>query len=89
MNPEDAKIRGIKTDDKVRLKTRRGEIPFYAKVTDDIQKGDTEINVGGGNFIQKEEWSKAAVNLLTSDEIYDPISGFPVFKSLLCEIEKY
>lgn len=89
MHPEDAKVRGIQTNDKVKLKTERGEIPIYAKVTGDVLKGDTEINVGGGSFIQKKEWADAAINLLTSDEIVDPISGFPVFKALLCEVEKY
>ena len=88
INPEDAQKRNINSGDKVILKTVRGEIPLYAKVTEDVQKGDTEINVGGGNFIQKEEWANACVNLLTCDNITDPISGFPVFKALLCEIEK-
>lgn len=88
LNPKDAEERNISTDDKVRLKTTRGEIFMYAKVSDDILPGDTEINVGGGNFNQKEEWSIANVNYLTSDTNVDPISGFPVYKALLCEVEK-
>lgn len=88
LNPKDAEARNITTDDKVKLKTTRGEIIMYAKVSDDILPGDTEINVGGGNFNQKEEWARANVNYLTSDKNVDPISGFPVYKALLCEVEK-
>jgi hypothetical protein len=28
------------------------------------------------------------VNLLTDDQKRDPISGFPVFKNLLCQVER-
>ncbi len=33
-------------------------------------------------------WPEADVNLLIEPDYQDPISGFPGFKSLLCEVQK-
>jgi len=87
IHPEDAKPRGIQDGDKVWVKTKRGKVPFYAKVTDGITKGVIEANMGGGGPLQPKEWKEANVNELTDPENRDPISGFPVFKALLCEVE--
>ncbi len=70
------------------MKTKRGRVPFYAKVTERIVKGVIEANMGGGGPLQPKEWKEANVNQLTDPENRDPISGFPVFKALLCEVEK-
>jgi len=88
IHPEDAEKRKIHDRDKVWVKTKRGRIPFYAKVTERIIKGVIEANMGGGGPLQPEEWKEANVNELTDIENRDPVSGFPVFKALLCEVEK-
>jgi anaerobic selenocysteine-containing dehydrogenase len=88
IHPENAKARGIENGDKVWVKTKRGKVPFYARVTEKILKGVIEANMGGGGPLQPEEWKEANVNELTDPENRDPISGFPVFKALLCEVEK-
>jgi anaerobic selenocysteine-containing dehydrogenase len=88
IHPEDAKKRGIQSGDKVWVRTKRGSVPFYAKVTERIVKGVIEANMGGGGPLQPIEWKEANVNELTDMENRDPISGFPVFKALLCEVEK-
>lgn len=88
IHPQDAEKRGIKDGDKVWVKTPRGKVLFYAKVTERILKGVIEANMGGGSPIQPKEWREANVNELTDFENRDPISGFPVFKALLCEVEK-
>ena len=88
IHPEDAEKRGIQNGDRVRVKTRRGSVSFYAKVTERIVKGVIEANMGGGGPLQPKEWREANVNELTDMENRDPISGFPVFKALLCEVEK-
>ncbi len=88
IHPEDAEKRGIENGDKVWVKTKRGSVPFYAKVTERIVKGVIEANMGGGGPLQPKEWREANVNELTDMENRDPISGFPVFKALLCEVEK-
>jgi anaerobic selenocysteine-containing dehydrogenase len=88
IHPEDAEKRGIQNGDRVWVKTRRGSVSFYAKVTERIVKGVIEANMGGGGPLQPKEWREANVNELTDMENRDPISGFPVFKALLCEVEK-
>ncbi len=88
MNPLDAKKRGIVKGDKVLIRTRRGRVYFWADVTDRVVPGAVEVNVGGGKPIQVEGWRDANTNFLTDFSNRDPISGFPVFKALLCEVEK-
>jgi anaerobic selenocysteine-containing dehydrogenase len=88
IHPEDAEKRGIQDGDRVWVRTKRGRVPFYAKVTERIIKGVIEANMGGGGPLQPQEWKEANVNDLTDLENCDPISGFPVFKALLCEVER-
>ena len=87
IHPEDAGPRGIRDGDKVWVRTKRGKVPFYAKVTKRIVKGVIEANMGGGGPLQPRAWQEANVNELTDPENRDPISGFPVFKALLCQVE--
>ncbi len=88
MNPQDAKTRDIKTGDLVEVRTARGTIPFRARITDDIVQGAVECNMGGGSPVGPKAWQEWNVNELTDLENYDEISGFPVYKSLLCEVVK-
>jgi len=88
MHPTDARARGIGRGDRVLVRTRRGRVHFWADVTDKVAEGSVEMNVGGGKPIQGEGWRDANANFLTDFYNRDPISGFPVFKALLCEIEK-
>jgi hypothetical protein len=43
--------------------------------------------MGGGGPLGPLAWQQANANALTNFEHRDPISGFPVFKALLCEVE--
>ena len=88
MNDEDAEDRGIKTGDVVSIKTARGSIRMRAHVTDKIMKGFVYAPVGGGGPLGPDEWKEANVNLLTDLEQFDEISGFPIHKTLLCQITK-
>jgi len=88
IHPADAEPRGIQNGDRVWVMTRRGRVPFYAKVTERITKGVIEANMGGGGPLQPKEWREANVNELTDMENRDMVSGFPVFKALLCEVKK-
>lgn len=64
----------------------RGRVRFRARLSEDIVRGAIEANMGGGGPLGSKEWQQANVNDLTDDENYDPISGFPVFKALLCDV---
>ena len=78
----------FKTGDLVVIKTARGQAPMRALVTDKIMAGFVYAPVGGGGPQGPESWQEANVNRLTDDRQYDEISGFPVYKTLLCQIKK-
>jgi cysteine desulfurase NifS len=86
LNTEDASVRGISESDWVWVETLRGRVRFRAHVTDRIVRGAIDANMGGGGVLGPEAWQDCNVNDLTDLERYDPISGFPVYKALLCEV---
>ena len=88
MNPKDAEARKIISGDPVVVKTARGNVEMRALVTEDIMRGYVYAPVGGGGPQGTETWRKANVNVLTDLEQFDPISGFPVYKTLLCQVKK-
>jgi cysteine sulfinate desulfinase/cysteine desulfurase-like protein len=88
MNTTDAAARQIRTGDQVEVRTLRGSVRFRARVTDDITQGAIEANMGGGGPNGPNAWQESNVNLLTDLSNYDEISGFPVYKCLLCEVVK-
>jgi len=88
INSEDARERDIKTGDLVTIKTARGQVDLRAYVTDDIVRGAIDANMGGGGPVGPEAWQKCNINDLTDLQRYDPISGFPVYKALLCDVVK-
>jgi cysteine desulfurase NifS len=57
-------------------------------VTEEIVCGAVECNMGGGTPVGSRAWREWNVNELTDLAIYDEISGFPVYKALLCEVVK-
>lgn len=88
INESDAKDRGIEMGDTVAIKTARGSVTMRAYVTDKIMQGFVYAPVGGGGPIGTDEWKQANVNILTDFEQFDEISGFPVYKTLLCQVKK-
>jgi cysteine desulfurase NifS len=88
INLEDAEERGIGDGDLVEVRSPRGSVPFRARVTPDIMKGAVECNMGGGTPAGPKAWQEWNVNELTSLHNYDTISGFPVYKALLCDVVK-
>ena len=76
LHPSDAEARGLQHGDPVFVVSPRGKVPYRLKVTEDIVEGVVEAN-GGGD---------CNVNELTDHENRDPISGFPVYKALLCQV---
>jgi anaerobic selenocysteine-containing dehydrogenase len=78
INPEDAEGRGISQWDIVILKTPYGQIVVKAKPTIMVPKGIVGVMHG---------WAKANVNELIPRQ-FDPISGFPPFKEVVCSVMK-
>ncbi|EGV31372.1 Nitrate reductase [Thiorhodococcus drewsii AZ1] len=77
IHPEDAGTRGIQDGAWVSVRSPRGAVRFVARVTDRVKPGVVHCAHG---------WNHANVNELIDDRYLDPISGFPPFKSSLCEV---
>ena len=88
INPVDAEKRKVNTGDLVMIKTARGQVAMRAFVTETIMPGFVYAPVGGGGPQGPDSWQRANVNQLTDDRQFDEISGFPVYKTLLCQIKK-
>jgi anaerobic selenocysteine-containing dehydrogenase len=82
INPKDAHLRGIKPEHQVEIKSPRGNIKVSAKISEDVTPGLVAIDFGWGNPTDK----KASINALTSDEVWDPISGGYPCRLFLCEV---
>ncbi|KPK25447.1 MAG: hypothetical protein AMK69_14285 [Nitrospira bacterium SG8_3] len=78
INPEDAPQRDISTGDAVILKTPYGQMRVKAKLTVMVPPGVVGIMHG---------WAGANVNELIPRQ-FDPISGFPPYKEVVCEVAK-
>lgn len=78
INTKTAQHLDIKDEDMVRVDTLRGAIQLKASVTDKILPEIIGVPHG---------WADANVNVLT-DDVQDPISGFPPFRASLCKISK-
>ncbi|MFC1943880.1 IscS subfamily cysteine desulfurase, partial [Chloroflexota bacterium] len=88
INTQDALVRGIADGDFVHINTKRGKVGMFAYVTDDIVRGSIEASGMGGGALGPRAWREACINDLTDLARYDPISGFPVYKALLCDVVK-
>ena len=84
----DAETRQISHGDLVEVSTPRGAVPFRAIVSDEIVAGAIECNMGGGVPSGPKAWREWNANNLTDINNLDEISGFPVYKALLCEVRK-
>ncbi len=79
INPQDALVRGILPDEWVTLVTPRASLRVKANITEVVPPGVTGMYHG---------CPSADVNRLIDPDYRDPISGFPGYKSLLCEVKK-
>ena len=81
MNSDDAVALGIEDKERVKVVSEIGEVQVQVKIANDAQilPGFVEIPHG---------WQDSNVNLVTYDNINDPISGFPLLKAIPVRIEK-
>ncbi|MDG1996864.1 MAG: molybdopterin-dependent oxidoreductase [Emcibacteraceae bacterium] len=79
INPKDAKAMNVKDDDWLKMTSPRGEIEIRALVSDIVMPGVVHAPHG---------WEEAPVNMLIPDQALCEITGFPGFKSSLCNVEK-
>ncbi|MEN8118717.1 MAG: IscS subfamily cysteine desulfurase [Bacteroidota bacterium] len=88
INTKDAKERDITNGELVYVITKRGKVKLRALVTEDIVQGAIDANMGGGTPVGPKSWQDCNINELTDLNNFDPISGFPVYKALLCDVQK-
>jgi anaerobic selenocysteine-containing dehydrogenase len=81
MHPDDAAALEVADGDTVRVTSRIGSLELPVKVTapNEILPGSLQITHG---------WKDANVNLITHDDRFDPISGFPLMKSVEVRVER-
>jgi len=79
INPLDAHDRDVSPGDWVELSTQRGLLRVKANLTEIVPQGTVNIYHG---------YPEADINQLIEPDYVDPISGYPGFKSLLCEVTK-
>jgi anaerobic selenocysteine-containing dehydrogenase len=79
MNPSDGLTRGIGPNDWVSLETSKGKIRVRANLTETVLPGVVHMFHGIG---------EADVNSLIEPDYLDPISGFPGFKSVRCQVTR-
>ncbi|HVN22386.1 MAG TPA: molybdopterin-dependent oxidoreductase [Syntrophorhabdales bacterium] len=81
IHPADAQKRGIQQDTPVELASPRGKIIVKAKITEDVGPGMIAVDFGWGNPTD----NKPNINLLTSDSVWDPVSGGYPNRLFVCE----
>lgn len=79
IHPEDASARGIGAGEWMILSTPRSSVRVRANLTEKVPPGVVNIY---------HAWPEVDINRMFEPDYLDPVSGFPGFKSLLCEIKK-
>jgi len=84
IHPQDAQTRGIKDGDLTAVESPKRKVEIKAKVTTEVLPGVIVIDFGWGN-----PWDPGPdVNILTSDEDRDPISGSTPNRRFRCQVTK-
>ncbi len=78
VSKEDAKGMGINSGDRIKVRSRRGEIVVKAQISDKAHPGTVFIPF---------HWAEAAANRLTNRAL-DPVAKIPEFKVCACAVEK-
>ncbi|WCE32197.1 trimethylamine-N-oxide reductase 2 [Vibrio sp. SCSIO 43137] len=91
INTDDAKARGIKSGDLVRVYNDRGQVLAGALVTDGIKKGAVCIHEGGWPDLDKETGlcKNGGANVLTLDIPTSRLANGCAANSALVKLEKY
>ncbi len=55
------------------------DVPVKVMAPNEIRRGSLQVTHG---------WAQANINLVTHDDRFDPVSGFPLMKSVEVRVEK-
>lgn len=79
LHPEDASALGIADGDRVQICTPSGQVSGSARLNWSTLRGVVGMYHGDPN---------SNVNEVIPDDVFDPISGFPVYKTWFCAVDK-
>jgi anaerobic selenocysteine-containing dehydrogenase len=81
LHPDDAAALGAADGDTIRITSRIGSVEIPVKIMSAVEILPGTLQVTHG-------WKEANVNLLTHDDRFDPISGFPLMKAVEVRVER-
>jgi formate dehydrogenase (coenzyme F420) alpha subunit len=81
IHPIDALRLNLKNGDRVKVTSRIGSLVIQIKIKAENEILEKLVQITHG-------WKDANVNLITHDDIFDSIDGFPLMKSMQVNIEK-
>ena len=79
--PQDAASLGLADGDEIRINSRIGSVEVPIKIMSKFEILPSTLQLTHG-------WEEAYANLLTHDDRFDPISGFPLMKAVEVRVEK-
>lgn len=82
INEKDAARLHLQDGDMVKVASSIGHMTVRARIMEGDEIGEGVVQITHG-------WKKHNVNNITHDDTFDPISGFPLMKSVQVSIEKY
>lgn len=94
MNPADAASRGIKSGDRVRVRSRVGEIEVGVEITDDVRPGVASLPHGFGQSAVRDHLrvagalDGASMNTLTDDEWLEPLSATSILNGTPVRVDR-
>ncbi len=86
MHPEDARTRGLKDRQLVRVITEAGQIEIPVEITEFARPGHVTIPHGFG-LVHNGKTSGANVNRLTKNTHRDSLAGTPLHRYVPCQVE--
>jgi predicted molibdopterin-dependent oxidoreductase YjgC len=81
MHPQDAEKLEVCDGDTVKITSRVGSVEIQVKIM-------AENEILPGNLQVTHGWKEANINILTHDDILDPVSGYPLLKGVQVKVEK-
>lgn len=77
IHPATATQYGLADGMLVRIETKNGKMQMRVRTTDKLAAGVVRVPHG---------WANANVNLLVDMDVFDPITAYPDFKAVLCNV---
>lgn len=77
IHPDTANAYGVSEGSQVEIESPYGQVTMTARLTEGILPGVVSLPHG---------WAEASVNDITSDYSGDPITGYPILKSMKCRV---